>query len=281
MVSGVPAFAPTARNAKRMPLFAIDVTQARIRSRTYDHAVALLAGRQDLCTDRSDSCSNVNSQRSVPAASKRRAQTRSSACARCRRSTAWPGPRSTRCVTSISNCSQASFLCSSVAQVHTRIVVDVTLEIPGLAEPAIGRLVSIPERRTPMLNDLQLVRGHYVAPGSTDQVLVSEAFARANKLDVGDRFGAVLHGRWKELSIAGVALSPGPGMCGTGLRHWRGRGVDRQQKARDLVAVGRVAQNVHATGAGTAVRDAVEHIGQRAGRTVVQEALRKGVDSQQ
>ena len=59
---------------------------------------------------------------------------------------------------------------SGVAQVRTRIVVEVTLDVPGLAEPAIGRVVSIPERRAPMLNDLQLVRGHYVAPGSTDQV---------------------------------------------------------------------------------------------------------------
>jgi len=97
---------------------------------------------------------------------------------------------------------------SGVAQVRTRIVAEVTLDVPGLDEPAIGRLVSIPERRAPMLNDLQLVRGNYVAPGSTDQVLISEAFATANKLEVGDRLGAVLNGRWKELAIAGIALSP-------------------------------------------------------------------------
>lgn len=105
-----------------------------------------------------------------------------------------------------------------VAQVRTRVVADVSLDVPGLAEPAIGRLVSIPERRTPMLNDLQLVRGQYVTPGATDQVLVSEAFAKANHLDVGDKLEAVLHGRWKQLTIAGIALSPeyvyevGPGM---------------------------------------------------------------------
>jgi putative ABC transport system permease protein len=95
-----------------------------------------------------------------------------------------------------------------VAQVRTRIVADVTLDVQGLAEPAIGRLVSIPEQRVPMLNDLQVVRGHYVTPGATDQVLVSEAFAKANRLDVGAKLGAVLHGRWKELAIVGIALSP-------------------------------------------------------------------------
>ena len=97
---------------------------------------------------------------------------------------------------------------AGVAQVRTRIVADVTLDVPGLPEPATGRLVSVPERRVPMLNDLQVVRGHYVSPGATDQVLVSEAFAKANKLEVGDRLGAVLHGRWRELAIVGIALSP-------------------------------------------------------------------------
>lgn len=95
-----------------------------------------------------------------------------------------------------------------VAQVRTRIVVEVSLDVPGLAEPAIARLVSIPGRHTPMLNDLQIVRGRYVDAGAADQVLVSEAFAKANRLEVGHKLGAVLHGRWKELAIVGIALSP-------------------------------------------------------------------------
>ena len=43
-----------------------------------------------------------------------------------------------------------------IAQIQTRVVVDVTLDVPGLTEPATGRLVSIPERRSPMLNDLYI-----------------------------------------------------------------------------------------------------------------------------
>ena len=42
---------------------------------------------------------------------------------------------------------------SGVAAVETRVVVDVTLDVPGLDEPATGRLVSIPERSRPLLND--------------------------------------------------------------------------------------------------------------------------------
>lgn len=43
-----------------------------------------------------------------------------------------------------------------VGAVQTRIVFDVTLDVPGLQEPATGRLVSIPEHHAPVLNDLYL-----------------------------------------------------------------------------------------------------------------------------
>ncbi|HYL36956.1 MAG TPA: FtsX-like permease family protein, partial [Bryobacteraceae bacterium] len=95
-----------------------------------------------------------------------------------------------------------------VASVQTRVVAEVTLDVPGLEEPATGRLVSIPERRMPMLNDLFLRQGRYIEPGQRGEVLVSEAFAEANRLQVGDRLGAVLNGKWEPLHIVGIALSP-------------------------------------------------------------------------
>ncbi len=95
-----------------------------------------------------------------------------------------------------------------VAAVQTRVVMDVIIDVPGLAEPAVGRLLSIPGRRTPMLNDLCLRRGRYVEPGVDDEVIASEAFAVANKLDVGSSLQAVMNGRWKRLRIVGIAISP-------------------------------------------------------------------------
>ena len=95
-----------------------------------------------------------------------------------------------------------------VAQVRTRVVEHVTLDVPGLKEPAIGRLISIPDRPGPMINDLFLGRGRYVELGRDDEVIVSEAFATANGLNVGDSIGAVINGRWKRLRMVGAALSP-------------------------------------------------------------------------
>ena len=95
-----------------------------------------------------------------------------------------------------------------VAAVQTRVVVEVNLDIPGLNEPAVGRLVSVPGRQAPSLNDLFLRRGRSIEPGRQDEVLISESFSSANNLDVGASIGAVINGRWEKLRIVGIALSP-------------------------------------------------------------------------
>ncbi|WP_407510871.1 ABC transporter permease [Ralstonia sp. GP101] len=95
-----------------------------------------------------------------------------------------------------------------VSHVDARVVSDVTVDIPGLSEPATARLVSIPELGWPALNLLHLQSGRYIAPGREDEVLVSAAFADANSLRAGEYFSAILNGRWKRLHIVGLAISP-------------------------------------------------------------------------
>jgi putative ABC transport system permease protein len=95
-----------------------------------------------------------------------------------------------------------------VAQVETRAVADVSIEVAGLDEPAIGRLVSLPEPGRASLNATYLRRGRMPEPGRPGEALVSEGFAEANKLGPGDHVAAVIHGRWQRLEITGVALSP-------------------------------------------------------------------------
>ncbi len=95
-----------------------------------------------------------------------------------------------------------------VSRVRTRIVMDVNLDVPGLDEPATGRLVSMPERRRPVLNDVAIQAGRYLAIDRPDEVIISEAFAEANGLTPGDRIGAVINGRQKALHVVGIGLSP-------------------------------------------------------------------------
>ena len=53
------------------------------------------------------------------------------------------------------------------------------LDVPGLAEPATGRLGSIPAIRSPILNDIHLRRGRWIETGRPDEVIASEALSRA------------------------------------------------------------------------------------------------------
>lgn len=95
-----------------------------------------------------------------------------------------------------------------VARVDTRVVVDVTLDVPALSEPASGRLIGIAIPHEPMLNDVFLRRGRFPSVGRPDEVLVSEAFAIRRALGPGDRVGAIINGRRRELEIVGIGLSP-------------------------------------------------------------------------
>ena len=96
----------------------------------------------------------------------------------------------------------------NVSAIETRVVANVTLDLEGLDEPASGRLVSVPVHRRPLVNDLFLRRGRWIERGRADEVLASEGFMVANKLELGDHVPAVLNGRLRKLTIVGVALSP-------------------------------------------------------------------------
>jgi putative ABC transport system permease protein len=95
-----------------------------------------------------------------------------------------------------------------VNAVETRVVGEVVLDVPGLAEPASAHVVGVPVAREPALNLTVIRRGRRVAGGGADEVVVSEGFANANGLAPGDSIGAVLNGRWRQLHIVGTALSP-------------------------------------------------------------------------
>jgi putative ABC transport system permease protein len=95
-----------------------------------------------------------------------------------------------------------------VAQVETRVVANVTVDVEGFPEPVMGRLISLPEQPAGGLNQLYLRRGRFAANGRSDEALVSEAFAVAHNLQPGDAVRAVINGRQQRLTLVGVMLSP-------------------------------------------------------------------------
>jgi len=95
-----------------------------------------------------------------------------------------------------------------VVVVDTRVVADVTLDVPGLTEPASGRLVSLPAGGASALNAVLLRRGTWPDPARPDDVIASEVFCDANGFGPGDRVAALINGRRRTLTIVGVGLSP-------------------------------------------------------------------------
>jgi putative ABC transport system permease protein len=95
-----------------------------------------------------------------------------------------------------------------IAAVDTRVTGSVILDLPGLKEPADGKIVSIPEDRPQQLNLIFLRTGRLPEPGSNNEVVVGEAFAKAHAFNPGDTIEATIHGARQRLRIVGVGLSP-------------------------------------------------------------------------
>ena len=95
-----------------------------------------------------------------------------------------------------------------VRAVHARVTGPVILDLPGFAEPVNGLAHSLPDERGTALNAVHIVRGRLPDPERPGEVLVSEAFAKAQSLTSGDTIGAILNGKRQELRIVGTALSP-------------------------------------------------------------------------
>lgn len=95
-----------------------------------------------------------------------------------------------------------------VAAVETRVTGRMRLNLPGLAEPADGTILSIPEDRPAQLNRLFLRRGRLPERGNAKEVVVGEAFAKAHGFEPGDTIDAILYGAQERLTIVGIALSP-------------------------------------------------------------------------
>ncbi len=97
---------------------------------------------------------------------------------------------------------------SGVNQVETRVVMQANLSVEGMDEPAVGRLISIPDRNEPLLNALHIRRGRMIENGRIREVVVSEAFADAHEFEPGDEIEAILNGSKEKLKIVGIAISP-------------------------------------------------------------------------
>ncbi len=96
-----------------------------------------------------------------------------------------------------------------VAVVEARVAFDVIVDLPGVVKPLAGRLLSAPERGFDQtLNGICLIRGSGFSADRSEEVILSEAFAKAHGLRPGDRIELILNRKRESFVIVGTAISP-------------------------------------------------------------------------
>ena len=94
-----------------------------------------------------------------------------------------------------------------IAEIRPRINFLATVDLPNIAEPVNGLVLSLPDRRRPIINEITLKSGSYFSDQGRDEVLINEAFALKHKLKPGDHIHLLLNNRRQELQIIGTASS--------------------------------------------------------------------------
>ena len=97
-----------------------------------------------------------------------------------------------------------------VAQVHVSHTQTVQIDLPHVSDPVMGRLIGLNPQAPPDINRVFLRSGRMVTSHRSGalEVLVSEGFAHARQLKLGDQLSALLHGKREQLVVVGIALSP-------------------------------------------------------------------------
>ena len=97
---------------------------------------------------------------------------------------------------------------NGVNQLETRVSAQAKLDIKGFSESVTGKIISIPDDGNPSAESSLYQKGQASDPAKDDEVVINETFAQAHGLNPGDQFAAVINGKWKKLTITGIALSP-------------------------------------------------------------------------
>jgi putative ABC transport system permease protein len=95
---------------------------------------------------------------------------------------------------------------SGVAAVETQVVGALRVHLTKDDEIVHGTIISLPEGRRSGLNQIFLKGGRF--PENGGEVIISEPFAQARSLKLGNSVEVIIRGARKRLKIVGIGLSP-------------------------------------------------------------------------
>jgi putative ABC transport system permease protein len=96
---------------------------------------------------------------------------------------------------------------AGVSETRERIQFQVVLDLPDAVKPVSARLLSMPDKKSTTINNIIIRKGTYFTSNRTNEVIVSEKFAKARKVEPGHTITAVLNNQKKDLIVTGIAIS--------------------------------------------------------------------------
>lgn len=87
-----------------------------------------------------------------------------------------------------------------------RLIQDVRISIEE--KDSMVRLISLPDEKEAVVNDIQLKTGNYFSADAGNQCIVSEDFLKAHHLTIGQTIEPIVNGDRVKLKIVGTAKSP-------------------------------------------------------------------------
>lgn len=96
---------------------------------------------------------------------------------------------------------------SGIRNWRQRIQFPVTVDLDQRMRPLNGTVISMPDRKQPVTNDIVMIRGDYFSDRGEAEVIVNDKFAEANRLHPGQKLHLLLNNRREEFLIVGTAIS--------------------------------------------------------------------------
>jgi len=94
-----------------------------------------------------------------------------------------------------------------ITEIRSRIRFMANVDLEDFAEPVSGMVLSLPDRRQPVINNIVLRSGDYFTDHRSNEVIVNEKFAQVHRLGPGQTIHLVLNNRRQEMFIVGTAIS--------------------------------------------------------------------------
>ena len=82
-----------------------------------------------------------------------------------------------------------------------------TVDLDNVIEPLNGLVLSLPDAREPIINDIVIQSGGYFTDRRDSEVIVNAAFARKHGIRPGQKIHLLLNNRRQELDVVGTAIS--------------------------------------------------------------------------